>query len=156
MVYSNRRQAACNLVPSLSPFRFLTFMRCGMKKKILGALVCCLLLMPLSPSAGWGRHHHWAGHSHHYHHGGAALAWGLSGLLLGSVLIASAYNPPMAVVYAPPPVYQPPVTTYAPAVPPGMCRWERYVLDQYGSVMYDRSGNPIKEYTLGSCQYPPY
>ena len=115
----------------------------------LRAVVCCLLLLPLAPSVGWG----------HYH-GGVALAWGMGGLFLGSALTAAAYRQPSVVyVTSPPPVtyqaYQPPVTTYAPAVPPGMCRWERYVLDQYGSVLYDRAGNPLKEYTLGSCQYPP-
>jgi len=119
-----------------------------MGKKTLRVLICCLLLVPFAPTAGWS-----------HHHGGAALAWGLTGFFLGSVLTSIAYRPP-AVVYAAPPLpayyAPPPITTYAPAVPPGMCRWERYVLDQYGRTLLDRSGNPIKEYTLGSCQYPPY
>lgn len=116
-----------------------------MKRKTILALVCSLLMVSFSPTAGW---------SHHYH-GDVALAWGLTGFFLGSTLAALAYRPPPPVYAAPPPVYRPPVTTYAPAVPPGMCRWERYVLDGYGQPLVDRYGRPIKEYTLGACQYPP-
>ena len=115
-----------------------------MRKKILLALVLSLLVTPFSPTAG----------GCHYHHGGVALAWGVTGFFLGSTLAAFTYRP---VVYAaPPPVYYPPVYTYAPAVPPGMCRWERSVLDRYGRTLLDQYGRPVKEYTLGSCQYPPY
>ena len=118
-----------------------------MGKKTLLALVLSLLVTPFSPTAGWC----------HYHHGGVALAWGVTGFFLGSTLAAFTYRPPPPVVYAaPPPVYYPPVSTYAPAVPPGMCRWERYVLDRYGRTLLDQYGRPVKEYTLGSCQYPPY
>lgn len=120
-------------------------------------LALALSLLVASPSTGWCR----------YHHGGAALAWGLSGFFLGSALTAAVYRPPPPVVYAygpppayvygpPPPVYRARVYGYAPSVPPGMCRWERYVLDGYGNTVLDYSGRPVKEYTLGSCQQPPY
>jgi hypothetical protein len=117
-----------------------------MGRKTILALVCSLLVMPIAPTAGW---------SHHYH-GDYALAWGLTGLFVGSTLATFAYRPPPVVYAAAPPVYRPPVTAYAPAVPAGMCRWERYVLDRYGRPLLDRYGQPIKEYTLGSCHYPPY
>jgi hypothetical protein len=118
-----------------------------MGKKTILALVFAALVAPCTPATGWS----------HHHHAGIALAWGLTGFFLGSTLAAFAYPPPPPVVYAaPPPVYRPPVTTYVPAVPRGMCRWERYVLDRYGRTMLDPYGYPVKEYTLGSCQYPPY
>lgn len=43
----------------------------------------------------------------------------------------------------------------APAVPPGMCRWERTVLDNSGRPVLDRYGRPVKEYAIGSCLTPP-
>ena len=119
-----------------------------MRKPIIAVLICSCLLLSLSPRAGYA----------HYHHGGAALAWGLTGLVLGSSLAAFTYRPPPTVVYAPPPpVYPPPAYGYgyAPAIPPGYCRWERYVLDGYGRALLDGYGQPIKEYTIASCQYPP-
>lgn len=121
-----------------------------MRKPILPVLLCSCLLLSLSPRAGYAHHHH--------HHGGVALAWGLTGLVLGSSLAAFTYRPAPTVVYAPPPpVYPPPAYGYgyAPAIPPGYCRWERYVLDGYGRVLHDGYGQPIKEYTIASCQYPP-
>lgn len=42
-----------------------------------------------------------------------------------------------------------------PAMPPGMCRWERTVLDSNGRPVLDRYGRPLKEYAIGSCLYPP-
>ena len=88
------------------------------------------------------------------------------GKMIGGALVAAATQP---VVYAaPPPVaayppysaYGPPaqasVYSYPPAVPPGLCRWERYVLDGQGRALLDAYGQPIREYTIGSCQYPPY
>ncbi len=121
-----------------------------MVKKTLLALALCLFVTPLAPSPAW---------CHHHHYGGVALAWGLGGFFLGSALSAAVYRPPPPVVYAygpPPPVYRPPVYAYAPSVPRGMCRWERYVLDGYGRTVLDNDGRPVKEYTLGSCQQPPY
>lgn len=123
-----------------------------MRKPIIPALICSLLLLALSPRAGFAHYHH------HYHHGGAALAWGVTGLVLGTTLAAFTYRPATTVVYAaPPPAYPPPAYgyRYAPAIPPGYCRWERYVLDGYGRTLLDGYGQPIKEYTIGSCQYPP-
>ena len=68
-----------------------------MRKSIVPVLICSCLLLSLSPRAGFAHHHH------HYHHGGAALAWGLTGLVLGSTLAAFTYRPPPSVVYAAPP-----------------------------------------------------
>ncbi|NLX19424.1 MAG: hypothetical protein GXY53_09135 [Desulfobulbus sp.] len=118
-----------------------------MKKTTLFVLVFSVLSISLQPSAAWSRHHCCSG---------IALGWGLTGLFLGSALTALAYQPPPPVYPPPPPVAAHPITAYAPVVPPGMCRWERYVLDPYGRVLFDRYGYPIKEYTIGSCHYPPY
>jgi len=116
-----------------------------MGKKTILALIFSLLVTSFSPTAGWS----------HYH-GDVALAWGLTGFFLGSTLAAFAYRPPPVVYAAPPPVYRPPVSSSAPAVPVGMCRWERYVLDRFGRTVFGPYGQPVKEYTLGSCHYPPY
>ena len=133
-------------------------------KKTASIMALCLLTLCLTPSAGLSWYGHRPYHHHHYH-GGDAWAWGLSGLIIGGALVAAAtqpvvyaapppvvYAPPLPVVYAPPPAA---VYAYPPDVPPGMCRWERYVLDGYGQTLLDRNGQPIKEYTLGSCQAPP-
>ena len=131
-----------------------------MLKKITLTAVACLCLISLLPSAGLAWYHGPPPVHHHHHHGGDAWAWGLTGLVLGGALVAAATQP---VVYAAPAqevVYvQPPaasVYAYPPEVPPGMCRWERYILDPYGRTVLDRNDQPVKEYTLGSCQYPPY
>lgn len=86
-----------------------------------------------------------------------ALLWGLGGLLVGSLLLSAAIEeqpaqPLAPEMYAQP---QPQVFNYPPPIPPGMCRWERYVLDGNGSNMLDQYGQPVKEYTIGSCQFPP-
>ncbi|MGD9950532.1 MAG: hypothetical protein AB7U29_18935 [Desulfobulbus sp.] len=119
-----------------------------MIKKTVLALACSLLVVPLAPTIG----------SCHHHNGGNALAWGLAGLLVGSTLVAVSSPPPPAVVYTePPPVYSPPAYGYAPRVVQAeTCRWERYVLDGYGEVMLDGYGRPVKEYSDGPCDYPPY
>jgi hypothetical protein len=123
-----------------------------MIKKTVLALACSLLVVPMAPTTG----------QCHHHHGGVALAWGLTGFLLGSTLAAFSYRPPPEVVYAePPPVYAPPAYSppaygYAPRRQAETCRWERFVLDRYGRVMLDGYGRPVKEYSVGSCQYPPY
>lgn len=44
---------------------------------------------------------------------------------------------------------------FMPEVPPGMCRWERTVLDSSGRPVLDRDDRPLTEYTIGSCLYPP-
>lgn len=45
--------------------------------------------------------------------------------------------------------------TSAPVPPPGLCRWERTVLDGFGRPILDRYGRPVKEYAIGSCVAPP-
>ena len=125
---------------------FFSLFGVAMKKKTVLVLACSLLLSSLSPVTAW---------SHNSCYAGVALGWGLTGLFLGSALTSLAYRPPPAPIY-PPPVAMASVTTYPPAVPPGMCRWERFVLDPYGRTLLDRYGRPVKEYALGSCRYPPY
>jgi len=155
-----------------------------MLKKIGYSLVVGIVTISLLPSIGmcWNSGYH-GGSGRYYgggyhggyggYHGGYnnnAWAWGLGGLVVGSALTAAVlYQPPRQVVYAYPPpqvVYAPPQTVYAPAptpvyaskpsIPPGMCRWERAVLDNYGRPILDQSGRPVLEYTIGSCQSPPY
>ena len=142
-----------------------------MMKKITCTLAIGMVALSLIPATSEGRGYYgsprYYGH-HHYHGGGDAWVWGLTGLVLGGAIVAAATQPVMyappyqPVVYAPPPqtvVYaQPPaaVYNYPPTIPPGTCRWERYVLDGYGRTVLDQNGQPVKEYTLGSCQSPPY
>jgi hypothetical protein len=124
-----------------------------MLKKTAFILAFSVLVIPLHPSVGMSWHY--PHHSHH-HHGDEALWWGLGGLLLGTFIAAATLPPPPPprppVVYAQP---QTQVYSYPPYVPPGMCRWERFMLDGYGRPVLDQYGQPVKEYTLGSCQYPP-
>ncbi len=151
-----------------------------MNKKIGLLLAVVIATLALTPATGqaWYRHGPSRYYGNHYYHGGGdAWAWGLTGLVLGGAIVAAAsqpafyappyqtvvYAPPyQSVVYAPPPqtvVYAQPaasVYNYPPSVPPGMCRWERYVLDGYGRTVLDQNGQPVREYTLGSCQSPPY
>ncbi len=145
-----------------------------MWKKTVYALVVALITTGVVPSTGLCRHpgyhgsparfhggYHRApsryyGGSHGRYHHYDAWAWGLGGLVVGSVLAA-------ALLYSPPPpqaVYRyPPLPTriysYKPSIPPGMCRWERTVLDNYGRAILDRNGHRVLEYTIGSCQVPP-
>lgn len=145
-----------------------------MKKKRLFASLVFVLVLFLS-STGMCRppyysHHyshrypHHNYHHHYYGHGGDALAWGLTGLVVGSLITGIIMQPPPVrhqVVYSPPPPppasaqYYGTVYSYPPQVPPGMCRWERYILDSYGRHVIGPDGLPAKQYTLGSCQYPP-
>lgn len=121
-----------------------------MVKKTIFALMVVIMATSLVPSEGmcWYSHHGGYGYRHN-----DALLWGLGGLVLGTTLVAATYQPPPPqVVYGAPP---PAVYGYAPSVPPGMCRWERYVLDGYGRTLLDQRGQPVKEYTVGPCQYPP-
>ncbi|MDD2464913.1 MAG: hypothetical protein PHI97_13030 [Desulfobulbus sp.] len=121
-----------------------------MMKKTVLALACSLLVVPLVPSVG----------ECHHAHGGDALVWGITGLLVGSTLASVSYRPPPEVVYTapPPPAYPPPAYSYsyAPPAPVETCRWERPVLDGYGRVMLDGYGRPMREYTVGPCNAPPY
>ncbi len=129
-----------------------------MIKKTALLLVFFLFICPLyqvegkawhsSPPSYYQQHHYYRGH-----HSGDAIFWGVTGLILGSILISSFIQPPPPrVAYVEP---RTPIYTYPPDIPPGMCRWERYLLDQYGRVLLDQNGQPMKQYTLGSCQYPP-
>jgi len=120
----------------------------AMVKKTIFALIVGVMAMSLVPSEGMC----WYSHHHGYYHNDALL-WGLSGLVVGTAITAVALQPPpQQVVYAAPP---PAVYAYPPSVPPGMCRWERYVLDGYGRTLLDQRGQPVREYTVGPCQYQP-
>ena len=136
-----------------------------MRKRLIAGVALSLFALSLYPATGMAWHHPPRSYYHHHGHGDDWV-WGLTGLLIGGALVAAATQP---VVYAaPPPVatyppysaYGPPaqasVYSYPPAVPPGLCRWERYVLDGQGRALLDAYGQPIREYTIGSCQYPPY
>lgn len=127
-----------------------------MVKKWVVVLVVAVLAVPLVPAAGWSWHGAPAYRHHHGHHGGDAWLWGLGGLVLGTAIVATALQPPPPpprhVVYVDP---QPVGYAYQPRVAPEMCRWERYVLDGYGRTVFDRYGQPLKEYTTGPCDYPP-
>ena len=136
-----------------------------MKKRLIAGVALSLFALSLYPATGMAWHHPPRSYYHHHGHGDDWV-WGLTGLLIGGALVAAATQP---VVYAaPPPVaayppysaYGPPaqasVYSYPPAVPPGLCRWERYVLDGQGRALLDSYGQPIREYTIGSCGYPPY
>ena len=136
-----------------------------MRKRLIAGVALSLFALSLYPATGMAWHHPPRSYYHHHGHG-EDWVWGLTGLLIGGALVAAATQP---VVYAaPPPVaayppysaYGPPVQasvySYPPAVPPGLCRWERYVLDGQGRALLDAYGQPIREYTIGSCQYPPY
>ena len=136
-----------------------------MKKRLIAGVALSLFALSLYPATGMAWHHPPRSYYHHHGHGDDWV-WGLTGLLIGGALVAAATQP---VVYAaPPPVAAYPpysayglpaqasVYRYPPAVPPGLCRWERFVLDGQGRALLDAYGQPIREYTIGSCQYPPY
>lgn len=98
-----------------------------------------------------------------YHSSYASDAtWGGFGTLsLGDIFAPFIVDPPLALDmpfsqpgYAPDYASQP-VYSYPPEVPPGLCRWERNVLDANGWPLLDASGMAIKEYTIGSCSSPP-
>jgi hypothetical protein len=134
-----------------------------MFKKTVYALIFGLVSTSLLPSIGIGRQPgYYEGPGRYYggYHGGYyhndAWVWGLGGLLVGSALTAAflQYPPQPQVVYGYPPSPTQ-VYSYKPSVPPGMCRWERTVLDNYGRAILDQDGRPILEYTIGSCQSPP-
>ncbi|MCL2458667.1 MAG: hypothetical protein FWF31_07435 [Desulfobulbus sp.] len=136
------------------------------KKMVIGLLVS-ILAVTLAPATGmcWrggpSYNYRYYGHGYYRHYYGSdAWVWGLGGLMLGSVLVAAAMQPPPPqVVYVEPSppriVYSPVAYSYQPRPAQGECRWERYVLDGYGRTVFDRYGQPIKEYTTGPCNYPP-
>lgn len=134
-----------------------------MFKKTALVLAVALLFTPFSPTAGlaWysqppGPYYHggYYGHYEHGYHDDDAWLW-FGGILLGTLFLATMLQQP-----APEPQgyyqqQQPQVYSYPPYVPPGLCRWERYIKDINGMFILDQYGQPVKEYTIGSCQYPP-
>jgi len=106
---------------------------------------------------GGGRYYH----GHHYYDD--AWLWGVGGLILGTALVAATlYSPPQQqnVYVASPAASTPPqgmyvrpqVQVYKPAIPQGMCRWERVAWDSYGRTIVDQFGKPVVEYTVGPCR----
>jgi hypothetical protein len=86
-----------------------------------------------------------------------ALAHYTSGIEPVGERTASFLASPFVAAFDPAPlVYPPPVSVSRPQPPPGLCRWERSVLDNNGRPVLDRYGQPLKEYAIGSCQHPPY
>ena len=134
-----------------------------MLKKTAFALAFAMILTAISPSVGMSRYYHSSGHGHyghysyhhHHHDSDEALFWGLTGFFLGTALLYAFLQPPPQQEYRTYVAPQVRIYTYPPRVPPGMCRWERYILDNYGRIMLDQYGQPVMEYTLGSCQYRP-
>jgi len=134
-----------------------------MFKKFVYTLIFGLFTLSLLPSIGmcaphgyYGNHGGYYGGYHGGYHYNDAWVWGLGGLIVGSALTSAflQYPPPPQVVYG----YPPPQTqaySYKPSIPPGMCRWERTVLDYYGRAILDQYGHPVLEYTIGSCQSLP-
>ena len=128
-----------------------------MFKKTALVLILALLMTPLYPTMAMSRYYHHSPSYNHYYYGYSgdeALVWALTGLFFGAIIASATLwtPPPREVVYAEP---KAPVYTYPPSIPPGMCRWERYMLDDYGRLLFYQDGQPVKQYTLGSCQYPP-
>lgn len=127
-----------------------------MLKKTAFVFVIAMVMISTYPSVGMSWHSHPPSYNHYYYgHVDEDLFWGLTALYLGTALLSTFLQPSQQQV---PLAYVAPKTgiySYPPAVPPGMCRWERYILDNYGRMVLDKYGQPVKEYTLGSCQYPP-
>ncbi|MDO5675052.1 MAG: hypothetical protein Q4G66_09075 [bacterium] len=142
-----------------------------MKKLIVLALplgLAGLLLLPdaamsrVSGSLGYSPADNvYLGVSRDFHSRGAAFWGGLGELSLGDIFAPFIVDPPFALdqpfsrtSYAPRYNSQP-VYSYPPEVPPGLCRWERTVLDSSGRPLLDARGMPVKEYTIGSCSVAP-
>jgi hypothetical protein len=84
------------------------------------------------------------------------LAHSSSGIEPVGKRTASFLASPFVAAFDPAPLaYPPPVVMFPPQPPPGMCRWERNVLDDDGRIILDQFGIPLKEYAIGSCRYPP-
>ncbi|NLZ17550.1 MAG: hypothetical protein GX087_07435 [Desulfobulbaceae bacterium] len=143
-----------------------------MKKMTAFALTLGFSTLLVLPGSAMGRPYASAGvgyspvnnvHLGAYHSFYASdAAWGGFGTLsLGDIFVPFIVDPPLALdmpfsqpSYAPGYASQP-VYSYPPEVPPGLCRWERNVLDANGWPLLDASGMAIKEYTIGSCFSPP-
>ncbi len=135
-----------------------------MRKPTTLALILGIVMFYWLPSLAWGASDY-----------GSGQAWGQPEAFLRSPFAAAfdpshrLYQPPMygykpdqtaasflrspfVAAFDPAPgIYQPPLYNYKTDVPPGMCRWERFVLDGYGRPLLDPSGQPVKEYALGPC-----
>lgn len=136
-----------------------------MKQPATVALMVGALMFSWLPSLVWGAPD-----------SGGGQAWGQPDAFLRSPFVAAfdpsrrLYQPPMygvvpeqpaasflrspfVAAFDPAPgIFQPtPLYNYKPDVPPGMCRWERFVLDGYGRPLLDPSGQPVKEYTIAPC-----
>ncbi|SHO44188.1 hypothetical protein [Desulfopila aestuarii] len=110
-------------------------------------------------SHSYSGYHGGSGYSHGHHDYDDAWLWGVGGVLLGTAIAAATlYSPPLQQnVYAAPPPPQvmyvrPQLQVNIPAIPPGMCRWERVAWDSYGRTVMDQFGQPIIEYTIGPCK----
>lgn len=107
-----------------------------MNRARLGRLILALVM-----AAGW-----------------TTAAWGqyTSGVEHVGERTASFLASPFMAAFDPAPVlYRPPLAPYPTDLPPGMCRWERFILDSSGRPLFDPNGNPRKEYTIGPCTHPP-
>lgn len=132
-----------------------------MLKRTAFVLLVSMAIAAVNPSVTMAGHSRAPGHHHpqHYYypsHGDDAFFWGLTGLILGTAFLSVVLQPPVQQV--PEPYYIVPqvqIYGYPPPVPPGMCRWERYHLDEYGRMILDQYGQPVLEYTLWPCEYPP-
>jgi len=99
------------------------------------ALVSLVLAMPMGSTA-------WSQYSSGVEHVGERTA-----SFLASPFVAAFDPAPLTPRFS--------TSASVPAVPPGMCRWERTVLDNSGRPVLDHFGRPVKEYAIGSCLTPP-
>jgi hypothetical protein len=135
-----------------------------MRKPTTLTLMLGLLILSWLPSLAWGASDY-----------GSEQAWGQPESFLRSPFVAAfdpshrlyqlprdGYAPdqpvasflrsPFAAAFDPAPgIYLPPLYNDKPDVPPGMCRWERFVLDGYGRPLLDPTGQPVKEYSIAPC-----
>ena len=108
-----------------------------MAGKAIDAIMFSMVVMSLPPST--------------------ALSYSASGVELVGERTAAFLASPFAAAFDPAPLaYPPPLHAYARQPSSGMCRWERFVLDNNGKPVLDQDGKPLKEYVIGSCQYPAY
>ncbi|ADW18655.1 hypothetical protein Despr_2517 [Desulfobulbus propionicus DSM 2032] len=109
-----------------------------MIKKILLGCAFGAMVLSWSPAAAYGPY------SSGVEHVGERTA-----SFLASPFVA-AFDPSPGAARHGRPIYLSP-----PPVPPGMCRWERQVLDQFGRPVLDQYGQPLREYTIAPCLTPP-
>ncbi|MDR2550662.1 MAG: hypothetical protein LBD10_10740 [Desulfobulbus sp.] len=108
--------------------------------KTMPGIVLAIALFLLVPATGWS-------------HPDAYSYYGQDGQ--GGNPLSSFLSSPFVAAFDPAPLVPRLPAPAAPQAPPGMCRWERAVLDGAGRPIFDRYGRPIKEYTVGSCVSPP-